>query len=123
MKEVPDIIEGGRQLIRDGWTQLSDAKNAQDQHVDAWDPHATQFCSIGAIKRCAGMNADLCNDALWHVGDCARELLRQEGHEYRDFSRYEYLMTYNDATGRTRDEVIALFDHALDTLPKGDSHE
>lgn len=60
------------------------------------------FCIIGAISR-----------ACWDDGVTFETQTAMEGDLQRHAPGYESLVAFNDAKGRTKEEVLALFDRAI----------
>lgn len=75
-----------------GWTQGYFARDKSGMTMPSMSPYATCFCAVGAIKRSdfpTGSSLDVLRE---HIGAASVEDV------YR----------WNDAPGRTKDEVIAV---------------
>ena len=94
------ILDGAYELVRRGWTQRANARNASDEPVSAHDPGARKFCMIGACHR-------------------ARELLQPGGEVsmaevllWRRFADEhlcgQSMSRWNDQKERTQAEVLLL---------------
>lgn len=101
MKSTLDYLREGRALIATkGWTQGQFARDDRGAPVGPASPRATCFCGLGAILAVRAKTlADLDAQAAAH------EALRRTAG--RDFA------LFNDAPGRTVDDVLAKFDAAI----------
>jgi TolB-like protein len=93
---VSDLTEA-RKLLEKGWTQNAYARNANGVAVDEENPNACSFCVRGALNRA---HASLETHLL--VGRVVKE---------RTGGLWVHL--WNDAPGRTREEVLAMIDEIL----------
>lgn len=97
-----DILKAAKQLLVDkGWTQEAFARDTTGDKVRAWAGEARCFCGIGAIRAAVGgiqPGEPACYALADAIGakDC-----------------YEDFFEFNDAPGRTVDEVLAVFDKAI----------
>lgn len=98
---VLEALRGGRERILRGWTKGDYARDAAGTNVAADDPTATCWCAVGAVDAAAG-------DA--NVAFLAGNVLATglQG----PWARL-CVTTFNDAPTTTRDDVVALFDHAI----------
>jgi hypothetical protein len=94
-----EVLIRARKLIEDPkrWTQHASARTGDGEDVLAENPQACQFCLYGALAAVAGY-----------------------GHEERAFAAmWDSLGTHpidwNDEPGRSHAEVLAAFDHAIET--------
>jgi hypothetical protein len=104
MKTTKDILVEARDLIEKGWCQGDGARGATGKVVRPLDPDAVCFCAVGAIDRvCEG--DDLLREEAWHrlrlgiFGDIRGPIVK-----------------WNDAPERTKPEVLAAFQKAIDSL-------
>lgn len=100
------LIDAKTLLETQGWTQKAYARD-KDGNTTPAIPGLGEpvcFCSVGALLH-AGGNADL---ALDIASDCLRDVLPG-----RDFS----IIDFNDTPGRTKQEVLDVFQKAIDTCP------
>lgn len=94
-----DILKGAKALIETkGWTQHTSARNASGGVVPPTSKTATCFCGLGAINAAGA-------DDFAHVVLAAEALERQINDDW--------FPNFNDAHGRTAEEVIAVFDKAI----------
>lgn len=100
-----EILIQGRTKIERGWCQGYSALDANGGLTRAEGPDAVAFCAIGATQN------------HQHPGEewAARHLLRLAlGPRCDDGG----IAGYNDAPGRTKAEVLALFDTAIKLAEK-----
>lgn len=97
--EVIRVLDEAKQLIIEkGWAQGYYAKDAEGRLVDTMDPEACSFCIAGAISRVQRRSSHRTRTAVF---DAVRAVTPNED-----------IAAYNDAWGRTKEEVIDLFDQA-----------
>lgn len=94
--EVIQVLdEAKRILVEKGWTQGYFAKNAAGENVRLDSEEAESFCVLGAAFRAAGCrNESFIRAALIAAAPAGEPA------------------EYNDAPGRTKEEVLALIDKA-----------
>jgi hypothetical protein len=106
--QVIEVLEGAKQLlIEHGWTQGHFAKNALGEPCPFEAEEATCFCAAGAIWRASGSFEEATSP-----GQAALEALTE-------LVPNGAVAHWNDAEERTKDEVIATFDHIIKTLRGG----
>lgn len=96
------LDEAKKVLIEKGWTQGYYAKDAQGELVGIHDGDACSFCAVGAIHR-----------ASEDASDWARD---EAGNAVVAVTPGFNIPIYNDAKGRTKDEILALFDKAKEQV-------
>lgn len=89
-------------FIRKGWCQRFYAVDRDGLMVSATDTEACRWCSLGALRVAYGVNKEE-NPAYYKVLDILQVRTQRMGIS---------LTAWNDATGRTQEEVIALFEEA-----------
>lgn len=101
-------------LLEKGWTQGAYAKNSQGVVCFVNDPEAACFCLVGALSVASRGSA---------YGQVERlnRALRWSLAQMNTGSRF--VSDYNDARGRTREEVIALIDKTIERVKVGDVKE
>lgn len=108
MPSTIQVLKDAREILANNtWGQGVDARDAQGRMTDPHDPSATCFCSYGALVRACGPK---------NFTDEAYTTLQQE--IVKDGYRDEFgtmLTRWNDTVGRTRGEVLDLFDKAIAT--------
>jgi len=90
----------GRERIAAGWSQCAMAEDKDGIAVDVTDPTAVSFCTLGALV--ASGLAELDAELVLHS---ALPIAYR-----RDFLVSEY----NDSTERTKDDILALYDRAIE---------
>lgn len=101
------LIEARRLLVEKGWTQRATARDNCGNYVSSRDPSAESFCMLGAVRAVANTRVER---------NRAYDVL--EGHLPRP---YFNLPTFNDVYGRKKEEVLAVFDKAIVSLPDSPS--
>jgi hypothetical protein len=103
------VLARARGLVSQGWTQGVLARDRDGFQCSYRIGRAERFCAIGAIAASA-----------WQFADCdpAEEerlelLAEQRLLQALPRPRMGGLATWNDATGRTKEEVLAAFDAAI----------
>lgn len=93
------LDEAKRLIIEKGWTQGYYARNAAGERAAFMCDEATSFCVLGAAYRAAGEGpADYIRDALVAVAPAGEPAV------------------YNDAEGRTKEEILTLLDKAKEWI-------
>ena len=94
--KVSDVLKRARSRIQRGWTQGA-LRRARPFPLSLIFP--PQYCVIGALI----------------LGDSVRigPALRRMNLTVHGIERYATLESYNDAPGRTKREVLALYDQAI----------
>ena len=96
-----EAMVGARQVLAEmGWCRGVPAMDEEGEWRRATSPKAVVFCALGAVDRVTDHNPFLQNDVNRLLSDLS-------GHP---------ILTWNDAPGRTKEEVIALFDQAIASL-------
>lgn len=87
-------------LVKKGWCQGEYAQNRHGDSRDVTDRSAAKFCMVGALKRCDG-------DGLSPMYFAARKVLTAQ------VPSGGSITGFNDAHGRKKAEVLAIFDDAI----------
>lgn len=95
------LIEARRLIAEKGWTQGVNARNSKGRVVKPTYKGAVCFCIYGALGRVV--------EELSEVHDEAVALLEHE-------VQPKFVSEWNDTPGRTREEVLAVFDRAIGEL-------
>jgi len=101
------LFERARALVAAGWTQKAVARNAQRAEVSTGDAGAACFCAFGALL------AALKEARVPYHGP-PREALYAAA-MLGSPERYASIEAWNDAPGRTIEDVLAAFDRAIAT--------
>lgn len=96
------VLDAAKALVLKGWCQNTYAM-AEGFEVRVSSPRATCFCAAGAVMRTEGFAVERGTPALAALDAVARRF----SPDCRNA-----IAAYNDAPGRTKYEVAALFDHA-----------
>jgi hypothetical protein len=105
MSNNVEILTLARGYVEKGWTQGWVAADKGGQRVDYRDEDAVCWCSLGAIWRAV---EDLCPAGV-------RSWMEREAEEVVEKAiGNEYIGDWNDADGRTKGEVLAAFDRAIE---------
>jgi hypothetical protein len=105
------LIEA-RRLINDGWSQKTFAQDSKGNMCDWRSKRAERFCSVGALYKATshGREYDSCADIVL-CGVVFQVLAGHIDPGYVESS--SCIVTYNDAKGRTKEEVLDAFDRAI----------
>lgn len=95
-----DVLKRAKSLIEDkGWTQGALARNRAGAHVCPTEHTAKSFCMLGACYAA--------NPHPAYMANATDELLMALPKPYFEVE------AFNDAPGRTKEEVLAVFDKAI----------
>ena len=104
MKTPLQILKDGRQLLIDkGWTQGTYAKDIHGDYIDPAGSDAACFCGHGAIYAAGGYRGVGTPPGNVAQAELALNAAIQDAH----------FPAFNDAPGRTVEEVLAKFDEAI----------
>lgn len=98
------LREARRLLAEVGWTQHESARNAAGRVVYFNDPSVTCFCISGAMAKSSGMHMAWNEFEGWDL--LRRVLIKNPVGPFDPID-------WNDAPGRTKAEVLDLFDRAI----------
>lgn len=93
---ITDDLRQVRQFIAGGWTQGACARNSVDESVSVQSEDAVKFCLQGGCLKV--INGDLAK-----YGDITHPI----------FGKVGTLTDWNDAEGRTQQEVLDLLDSII----------
>lgn len=106
MKPVT-LLKRARKLINKGWCQRASARDAFGRPRDAKAKDAASYCILGALCA-ADFNSGGSSDAhKTSLNGLFRIIDRKNEGLYG-------LSGYNDTTGRTKQEILSLFDQAIE---------
>mgnify|MGYP006288290745 CR=1 FL=1 len=97
-----EILKDARELVAQGWCQCAHARSETGRALDIWTkPSGCAYCAEGALimASCATEDQEEITDA-WNV---LREVVGTKS-----------LYLWNDAPGRTKAEILAAFDEAIE---------
>jgi hypothetical protein len=96
------ILENGRALVAQGWTQGASARDREGNAVHPWSADARSWSILGAI---------ICGDES-HQGRTGIGQLAETVMEVADAIGTASLNRWNDEPGRTQEDALAAFDAA-----------
>jgi hypothetical protein len=111
--KASEALQGARKLIDAGWCQGSFAKDKDGRaaYYSADRRKAVAYCMLGAIGATCYMPSAPYNSPAY---DDAKALANKVGDLLRKrVSPETSLSIWNDGTGRTKDQVLELFDMAI----------
>lgn len=101
------LIEA-RRLINNGWTRKTFARDAGGHMCDWGSEAAKSFCSIGAIYKATNWRSTHNTNLCMLVFEAVAENM------YPGYGESSgHIVHYNDARGRTKEEVLASFDKTI----------
>jgi hypothetical protein len=105
MTTILQILKNARNLLKKkGWTQGANACNERGTEVGYTAENAATFCARGAVWHVDEGNDEAATRALALLSSCTISNLG--------------LISWNDSPGRTKEEVLALFDRAIEKAEK-----
>ena len=107
-KTVEQVLQEARVLIDKGWIKGSFACNESMIAVDTTDEKASCFCILGALRRVEGLSdLDRCyTDNYTSAREVILEVLKPRG--------YDFIPTFNDSEDTTKEDVLKVFDEAIE---------
>jgi len=99
------VLADATRLVVRGWCQQADARNADGDQVEPWDPQATSWSLLGAIV------SVLEAEARDH-GEVPLEELAAALYAIADVIEVDSLTQWNDAPERTHHEVVSMLEAA-----------
>lgn len=99
---LTELLISARGYVERGWTQDVGARNALGAECDPCDARAASWCTAGAVYAAGG--------GVTSLVFLARELM---GLGMMEVER-DSLSNWNDDPARTKAEVLALFDRAIE---------
>ena len=103
-----------KELINQGWTQHTLARDDRGMMAELEDASATSFCLLGGLYRaCHEQGAGWWCEEV----EAARSLLKSRLDPAKSISEY------NDTLGRTKAEVIDVLDRVINLEERRLSHE
>lgn len=128
---VVSVLKLGRELIEAGWTQGVFARDAEGEPLDPYEQKGrpTCYCTIGAVDRAVFeyRQGDASEGRYRALKAIQRAVLTNHRDLYpgRMILRNLLVGEWNDAEDRTKEEVLAVYDKAIEivTADEGASHE
>ena len=107
------ILKEARALVEKGWTQNADARNKRGAECPKFDKHASAWCITGAMDAASYKRFTL-SSRVWQE---AVRAMRIAINSVRDRNvECVFLSDWNDVPGRKKEEVLAVFDKAIESL-------
>jgi len=115
MTEVTELLTEARARIARGWTQGANARDASGCVADDWSAAAVCWCAMGALA-VSGYPRRPSGGALSRaVAELAASLPVDTGRDAIGIgARAMVLAGWNDAPLRTREDVLELYDRAIE---------
>jgi hypothetical protein len=104
---VSNLLQDARGKLEQGWCQKFLAVDGKGCAVDVNSPNVVAWCAIGSL---AAIGSD--DEAVSPVRSMAYVLLAQALDER--LKPISTLGAYNDATDRTKEDMLSLFDRAIE---------
>jgi len=103
--ETVKALREARRLIKKGWSRKAYARDRWRHPVDSSSKRAVCFCATGAINRATwGKNFSITEQAETQI----KNVISSNG--------FHNIVDWNDAMGRTKQEVVRAFTKAIQTL-------
>ena len=112
MATAVDVLNLARTYVARGWTQLVPARDGTGQHCLSWSGAAVQWCASGALNLAARQISPKQPDPYFDALYALHEIVGTRT-----------LARWNDMPGRTREEVLEVFDQAIARLAQDTAHE
>ena len=117
---VVEALRKSRKNIKDGWTQGSFARTASGITTDPSSPEAVEWCAYGAIFA----RLDFQQDAHWLLSKAVWKIENNIKPDQEDISIPTItVVAWNDQKGRTKEQVLAAFDLAIELAQKKESND
>jgi hypothetical protein len=100
------LLLSARRLVAQGWTQQADARAADGTAVHPWDAAAASWSLLGALVAAVEEAASVRGE------QCALSDLALACVSLADSLDADSLEFWNDAAGRTQEDVLAAIDDA-----------
>lgn len=107
--DAVEYLEKGLELIKKGWCQNAGARNKNGCSVSARSPEAVSYCMDGALYKTLNPYIDVDNKLTISLRGrlYINAILRSKNYLHS-------LITFNDTEGRTKEEVIDVFEKAIE---------
>jgi hypothetical protein len=106
-----EILVGARALVDQGWCQGVDARDAHGDRCAPWHREARAWSVLGALVASEGEEPDVRAHAAASIAELGHAVAL-----LADAAETSSLQAWNDAPGRTVEEVLGAFDRALARL-------
>jgi hypothetical protein len=112
--KTSEILLKAKKRVEQGWCQKAFARAADNKQVASIDADAVSWCSSGALLK------ETETQTVWNQYGLARRFLTQAIDAV--YPGME-LLAWNDADGRTQEEVVAVFEAAYQLALKEEAEE
>lgn len=111
--KTSDILRRSLEVLRTyGWAQGNWAYDHRGMTVFASAPDAVKFCAIGSIYKT--LNTDVLSDEASRAVNCLEsQMPSRESLQDPDFHEFDGAADYNDAVGRTFEEIVVWFNKSI----------
>lgn len=137
LKRALRVLENGRQRILKGWCQFHLAEGPIGQVLLEEDPDVIKWCALGALQTsvtddpyvqltvvepATQVNSRIRqatpeNVPTYEAMQCTRKIAHDYLRKSLPTKEGGFLLTdYNDAEGRTKEEIVALYDRAISAV-------
>ncbi len=107
MTELKQLFIFARKTVENGWIQGALAMDGGGGDTLPTDPKAISWCALGAFQaNCVDKDFAPCGGYLYFK---AQEL-------FRKVNNIHIISEWNDAEGRTKEEVLQAFDNVIEYL-------
>jgi hypothetical protein len=106
---VEDIVREARRRVASGWCQGEDARDAAGMPVAFWSDDARRWSLLGALV--APAHATPLEEVVVPLSELAGAVV-----VVAELLQTPSLKDWNDAPGRTQEQVVSALDSALDRL-------
>ena len=122
------LLKGALEVLREkGWCQRDTAQDEEGQWADVLGEHACRFCPTGALEYVAHTRLNINGIKSAYELDLLLDepivFLRDAIKDLHDGSAkfQNSVVTFNDTYGRTKEEVFAIFERAIELSQERDS--
>lgn len=117
-----EALKEARRLVEGGWTQRFAARNAAGESCWVDSPLAVAYCATGAASAATwddpvADEATLFSAVIEALTGALSDLWEVEIKEYDPpWNSIEALTRWNDSPGRSKNEVLRLYDRAIELV-------
>jgi len=106
------ILRRARKLIDRGWTQYTYARTRSEKRISPYSVHAKKFCVLGALLAASNEKPkNTKKKEQWLENFCA--CIRPKYFSKNQEDMFDFLLTWNDVPGRTKQQVLAVLDRII----------
>lgn len=108
------VLVHARGLVARGWIRFTEAQDIDGKDLHPGAEGAACFCAVGAIKRALFVHGQPHDFSVLTLETTVGQMALRR---LQDITK-ESIPAYNDTAGRTQEDIVALFDKAIETLTK-----